>query len=550
MRRLFSFFGAQTGQPHDIEGVEMKVSNMRVGARLALSFGVVIAILAAITVLGKWQVNKLNGSIGLMVDDRYPKTVLGNVIQIEVNKIGLNMRDLLLLDDEEKIARLLAGIEESNRIINDSFDKLTRIVNDEDGKRHLKAALDARDAYLPQRDNFLKLFKDGQKDQARELLQADFRQPQVHYFIALDAMIAYHGGLMDKAGKTAAADSDSAHLLLNALAVIAAILAIVVGVRVTRSVTRPLHDAVEVAGRIARGDLSQKIEVWTTNETGNLFAALKEMNENLARTVGQVRAGSETIDVASREIAVGNADLSARTETQASSLQETASSMEELTQTVKQNAENARQANQLVVSASSFALKGGEVVGQVVDTMGSIRESSHRIVDIIGVIDGIAFQTNILALNAAVEAARAGEQGRGFAVVAAEVRNLAQRSAAAAREIKDLIHDSVEKVEVGGKLVDEAGTTMEQIVASVKRVADIMAEITAASSEQSTGIEEVNRAIAQMDEVTQQNAALVEQAAAAAQSMHDQASGLMQAVSVFNLGGASVRKEVPLLTAR
>jgi len=263
------------------------------------------------------------------------------------------------------------------------------------------------------------------------------------------------------------------------------------------------------------------------------------MNESLARTVGHVRAGSETIDVASREIAMGNADLSARTETQASSLQETASSMEELTQTVKQNAENAKEANQLVVSASDFALKGGAVVSQVVDTMGSIKESSRKIVDIIGVIDGIAFQTNILALNAAVEAARAGEQGRGFAVVASEVRSLAQRSASAAKEIKTLINDSVEKVEAGGKLVDEAGATMGQVVTSVKQVADIMADITAASLEQSTGIEEINHAIAQMDEVTQQNAALVEQAAAAAQSMQDQANQLAQAVSVFNLGSTS-----------
>jgi methyl-accepting chemotaxis protein len=252
--------------------------------------------------------------------------------------------------------------------------------------------------------------------------------------------------------------------------------------------------------------------------------------------VGQVRTGSETIDVATREIAAGNADLSARTETQASSLQQTASSMEELTQTVKQNAENARQANQLVVSASDFALKGGAVVSQVVDTMGAIKESSRKIVDIIGVIDGIAFQTNILALNAAVEAARAGEQGRGFAVVAAEVRNLAQRSAGAAREIKDLINNSVEKVDTGSKLVDEAGATMDQIVNSVKHVAGIMSEITAASQEQSTGIEEINRAVSHMDEMTQQNAALVEQAAAAAYSMQDQAQRLSQAVSVFNLG--------------
>ncbi|HEY8606887.1 MAG TPA: methyl-accepting chemotaxis protein, partial [Noviherbaspirillum sp.] len=245
------------------------------------------------------------------------------------------------------------------------------------------------------------------------------------------------------------------------------------------------------------------------------------------------------IGVASREIASGNADLSSRTESQASSLEETASSMEELTSTVKQNAENARQANQLVVSASDVALRGGEVVGQVVQTMASIKDSSRKIVDIIGVIDGIAFQTNILALNAAVEAARAGEQGRGFAVVAAEVRSLAQRSAGAAKEIKSLIGDSVEKVDAGSNLVDVAGKTMGEIVTSVKHVADIMNEISAASQEQSSGIEEVNRAIAQMDEMTQQNAALVEQAAAAADSMQTQAAALAQAVAVFRVDGAA-----------
>ncbi|MDP2030869.1 MAG: methyl-accepting chemotaxis protein [Thiobacillus sp.] len=317
-----------------------------------------------------------------------------------------------------------------------------------------------------------------------------------------------------------------------------------IGFALIRSITRPLDAAVKFARAVAEGDLTQRIEVHSTDEVGQLMQALKDMNDSLVTIVGQVRTGTDTIATASSQIAAGNLDLSSRTEEQASSLEETASSMEELTSTVKQNADNARQANQLVVSASEMAVKGGNVVSQVVDTMSSINASSKKISDIIGVIDGIAFQTNILALNAAVEAARAGEQGRGFAVVATEVRNLAQRSASAAKEIKSLIEDSVDKVDAGGRLVHEAGTTMDEVVSSVKRVADIMSEIAAASQEQSAGIEQVNQAIAQMDEVTQQNAALVEEAAAASASLQDQAGNLADVVSVFRLdmGGQAVQR--------
>ncbi len=304
-----------------------------------------------------------------------------------------------------------------------------------------------------------------------------------------------------------------------------------------RAITGPLNAAVKLARGVAAGDLTQRIEVQSTNEVGQLMQALKDMNDSLVSVVGQVRTGVDTVATASSQIAAGNLDLSSRTEEQASSLEETASSMEELTSTVKQNAENARQANQLVVSTADIAVKGGQVVGQVIDTMASIKQSSRKIADIIGVIDGIAFQTNILALNAAVEAARAGEQGRGFAVVATEVRNLAQRSASAAKEIKGLIEDSVDKVDAGGKLVDEAGKTMDEIVSSVKRVTDIMSEIAAASQEQSSGIEQVNQAITQMDDVTQQNAALVEEAAAASESLQNQAVKLTAVVSVFKLDG-------------
>ncbi|MDP2028116.1 MAG: methyl-accepting chemotaxis protein [Thiobacillus sp.] len=321
------------------------------------------------------------------------------------------------------------------------------------------------------------------------------------------------------------------------------VLASLIGYWLVRAISLPLNEAVRIARSVAAGDLTQRIDVHSQDETGQLMCAMQEMNTSLSDIVSQVRAGTDTIAVAARQIATGNADLSSRTESQASSLEETASSMEELTSTVKQNAENARQANQLVRSTSDVAVKGGQVVGQVVDTMASIKDSSRKIADIIGVIDGIAFQTNILALNAAVEAARAGEQGRGFAVVASEVRNLAQRSAGAAKEIKSLIEDSVSQVDAGGKLVDEAGKTMGEIVTSVKRVTDIMSEIAAASQEQSAGIEQVNQAITQMDDVTQQNAALVEQAAAAAMSLQEQAGNLAEAVSVFKLDGMSYQQQ-------
>jgi methyl-accepting chemotaxis protein len=304
---------------------------------------------------------------------------------------------------------------------------------------------------------------------------------------------------------------------------------------VTRSIVVPVRHAVQVAQTVAGGDLTSAIEVHATDETGRLLEALRTMQSSLVGIVGEVRGGTDTIAAASRQIASGNQDLSSRTEEQASSLEQTAASMEELTSTVKQNADNARQANQLAVSASEVAVRGGSVVNQVVDTMSAINTSSKKIVDIIAVIDGIAFQTNILALNAAVEAARAGEQGRGFAVVASEVRSLAQRSAAAAKEIKTLIDDSVNKVGAGSAQVAEAGRTMEEIVASVRRVTDIMGEISAASQEQTSGIDQINQAITQMDQVTQQNAALVEEAAAAASSLQNQAGSLVETVSVFRL---------------
>jgi methyl-accepting chemotaxis protein len=337
-------------------------------------------------------------------------------------------------------------------------------------------------------------------------------------------------------------------LMIGAL-VLGVLLTVTVGVLLVRSITFPLNHAIEIARRVAKGDLTGRIDVASTNEFGHLLQALQDMNSSLATIVQNVRVATDTISTASGEIASGNLDLSSRTEVQASSLEETASSMDELTGTVRQNGDNARQANQLALSASEVAVRGGAVVSEVVTTMKSINESAKKIVDIIGVIDGIAFQTNILALNAAVEAARAGEQGRGFAVVASEVRTLAQRSAAAAKEIKMLIGDSVDKVDIGARLVDQAGVTMDEIVVSVKRVTGIMSEIAAASQEQSSGIEQVSQAVSQMDQMTQQNATLVEQAAAAAESLADQAKNLVQVVSVFKLHGQQSMATVTTLRA-
>ncbi len=341
----------------------------------------------------------------------------------------------------------------------------------------------------------------------------------------------------DSAAIAAQAAEDGNHAIWLSLSLMLGVCVVggVASVLFSRTITRPIREAVKVTQAVAGGDLTSRIDVQSKDETGQLMQALMAMNQSLSTVVAEVRQGTGTIASATTKITVGNQDLSSRTKEQASELEQTAASVEQLTTTVKQNADNARQANQLVEQASEVAVRGGDVVSKVIDTMGSIHASSKKIVDIIGVIDGIAFQTNILALNAAVEAARAGEQGRGFAVVASEVRGLAQRSAAAAKEIKGLIDDSVGKVDAGSSLVNEAGRTMEQIVASVRRVTDIMGEISAASQEQTSGIEQINQAVTQMDQVTQQNAALVEEASAAAQSLQTQAGSLLRTVSVFTL---------------
>jgi len=530
----------------------MKIGNLKIGVRLAAGVCVVIIFMVGIAGIGVVNLGKLNDNTRDLAVDKVPKVILAYETIGGLNDIARAMRNAMLSTDPAVVKAELERIDKrmaENAVRLQQLGKLIDDDNDKDSKARLQAVLDAREKYLLVQNSFATMSADQSKrDQAIVYLLNTVRKEQTAYMNALTEMVKFQTAAIVDTSAFAERSYSTSRNMMIVMTLIAAALSGWLLWWITRSITQPLNRAVGIAKAVAGGDLTMRMQSDTTDETGQLLTALIEMNDSLARTVGQVRAGTDTIATASGEIASGNQDLSSRTEQQASSLEETASSMEELTAAVRQNAENARKATTLVVAASEFATRGGQVVSQVVTTMGEIKESSGKIVDIISVIDGIAFQTNILALNAAVEAARAGEQGRGFAVVASEVRTLAQRSASAAREVKELIGRSVETVSAGTLLVDQAGITMDSIVTSIRQVADIMTAISAASSEQSAGIEQVNQAIVSIDDVTQQNAALVEEAAAAAQSMREQADLLAQAVSVFKLAGQPACLAAPLRT--
>ncbi len=509
----------------------------RIGTRLALGFGVLIAMMLAMVVVGLLQLGSLLETNRQIIEREWVKAEASNTLSSIAQANARRTIEIYFAETDAQRAQKRAEILAGRETFVQAFKTLQELVYKDEGKQFLSEAEAARGRYVTSQAKFNELVDAGRKEEA-------FAELQEHTLVELatvqdrvDRLAKLQERLVNEAGARAKAEAQFARMLLLGLGIGGLAIGLLLAAWITRSITAPLRQAVRVAQAVSEGDLRSQIEVHSRDEAGQLLSALQHMNTSLTDIVHEVRHSSDTIATATSQIAAGNLDLSSRTEEQAAALEETTASMHELAGTVKQNYDSGKHANELAESASQVAVRGGEVVGQVVHTMESINASSRKIADIISVIDSIAFQTNILALNAAVEAARAGEQGRGFAVVAGEVRLLAGRSAEAAKEIKGLIEASVRNVSEGCTLVEKAGSTMDEIVVSVRRVSDIMGEISNASADQSHGIDQINEAMGQMDQVTQSNAALVEESAAAAQSLERQAHTLVQTVSVFRLPG-------------
>ena len=531
----------------------MNTSSWTVRARLSVGFGIVCAMLLVIMGIGLFSMSRIQAGLIDVVDDRIPKMDAANTVASKVDAIAISLRNMMLTQDLADRNKQIEIIKESRQIVVKNIELLERLVNTPKGIELLQEIKTQRARYLAGQEALIALVMADKQDESIVYLSKELRPVLGAFKGSISALIALQMEIMESAATAAREDYKTAQTLMLGLSLLALVLAAGIGALITRGLLKDLGGepsvAADLARAVAQGDFTHTVTV-RAGDTQSMMANLNAMQGSLAQVVTTVRQGSEGVATASAEIAQGNNDLSARTEQQASALEQTAASMEELGSTVKQNADSARTANQLAMNASSVAIQGGKVVDQVVDTMKGINESSRKISDIISVIDGIAFQTNILALNAAVEAARAGEQGRGFAVVASEVRSLAGRSAEAAKEIKSLINASVERVEHGTALVDQAGTTMTEVVDSIKRVTDIMGEISAASNEQSLGVAQVGEAVSQMDQATQQNAALVEEMAAAASSLKSQAQELVQAVAFFKVTGGGHAASLPKSAVR
>ena len=519
------------------------LSQLRIGPRLAAGFGIVLLLSAINTGYALYHSNTTANATRAMMDRPLAKERIVSDWYVLIYSAVARTQMIARSSDGELSNTFAAPIAESAKRGAELLKSIEGLLDTDEERKIYQDAIAIRTRYQDAKNQVMNAKKAGNAEEGERLYRESFEPAAKAYQEKVKELLAQQRKAIDATAASINEANQRSTRLMTTLGILLLAFGAWAAWVISRSITVPLHAALGIANTVAEGDLTTRFDDETArDEIGDLMKALRGMNDALRRVVSQVQTGTTAIATASSEIASGNLDLSSRTEEQASSLEETASSMEELTSTVRQNADNANQANQLAQAASEVATRGGEIVGKVVETMGSIDASSRKIVDIIGTIDGIAFQTNILALNAAVEAARAGEQGRGFAVVASEVRNLAQRSAAAAKEIKELIDNSVTQVNAGTSLVQQAGTTMGEVVTSVRRVTDIMGEITSASREQSVGIDEVNQAIGQMDQVTQQNAALVEQAAAAAASMQEQAAQLAQVAASFKLGTEAVAR--------
>ncbi|HSX92109.1 MAG TPA: methyl-accepting chemotaxis protein [Hydrogenophaga sp.] len=511
------------------------IAHLRIGARLTLGFALIIALLASIAGVGFAKLNIIADDIEVILHERYANVALAQTVENETNRQLNALRTALIATERSLVDAEVAKVQASKPLVMKAIEQLRASVHDQRGRTALSALIEQQDAFRQREDLLLEHIKAGRTEEARSELLTHLLPLQARYLTAIEAFAETQAGGMEAYGAEALEAAHDAKMLSGLLALIAVLLAVAIAFVLTRSITQPIAQALRVARTVAAGDLTSRFEVHGKDEMAELLTALRTMNDSLVRIVSEVRESSDSIASGSHQIATGGADLSNRTEEQASSIQQTAASMEEIATAVRHSADTSRTATGLAHAASAVASRGGQAVADVVSTMGSISESSRRIADITGVIDGIAFQTNILALNAAVEAARAGEHGRGFAVVAGEVRTLAQRAATAAKDIKRLIGESQGRVEAGARQVEQAGTTIGDIVAQAGQVARLISALDTSFDEQSRGIGQINEAVSQMDQMTQQNAALVEESAAAAASLRQQAARLSALVDTFRL---------------
>ena len=513
--------------------------NMKIGMRLGLGFGLVLILLAVIAFIGISRLAGMDENMDKLVNDRYPKTVVANDVVKHLNRIARSTRNALIMDKPEDIKKELDRVNESKSAIKVNLDKLDKTITTEKGKEMLKGVVEVRDKYIVIQEKFLKLAAEGKKNEARDLLLGEIRPVQLVYFDAVNKLIEYQGQLMEEAGKKGAADYQAARNLMIALTIAAALLGAGIAFWVTRSITRPLNEAVAVANQLAEGDLNAKIDVNSHDETGQLLSAMKNMVAKLTQIITEVRGAADSLSSASEEVSATAQSLSQGSSEQAASVEETSASIEQMSASISQNTENAKVTDGMAAKAAKEATEGGEAVKATVAAM-------KQIANKIGIIDDIAYQTNLLALNAAIEAARAGEHGKGFAVVAAEVRKLAERSQVAAQEIGEVATGSVQLAEKAGKLLDE-------IVPSINKTSDLVQEITAASEEQSSGVGQINTAMSQLNQTTQQNASASEELAATAEEMGSQAEQLQQLMGFFKLDGgaaAPVRQAARMASAR